>query len=281
MSAAPQTTHAPVTLAAVQMVSAAQVSVNLASAARLIAQAADAGASLVALPEYFCLLGLKETDKLAAREQFGVGPIQDFLAQSAARHRIWLVGGTMPLDCGRDDKIFNTTLVFAPDGSLAARYDKIHLFGFRKTHTDGRVEQYDESRTIAHGSNAPVSFVTPFARVGLSVCYDLRFPELYRAHAGCELLLVPSAFTATTGEAHWEALLKARAIENLAYVLAPAQGGTHENGRRTHGHSMLVDPWGAIVNQQASEEGVVLGVFEPSRVTACRASLPALEHRTL
>jgi nitrilase len=187
----------------------------------------------------------------------------------------------MPIDCGSAQKILNTCLVYDPAGRMAARYDKIHLFGFRREHEDGRVEQFDEARTIVHGTNAPVAFDTPFGRIGLSVCYDLRFPELYRTLGECDLLLVPSAFTATTGRAHWEPLLRARAIENLAYVLAPAQGGLHVNGRSTHGHTLLIDPWGKIVGELYEGAGVVAGEIELDFVAACRASLPALAHRTL
>ena len=276
-------------VAAIQMVSGASVAANLETAGRLIAEAAEAkadgGAELVALPEYFCLMGMKDTDKVAARERAGHGPIQDFLANAAKRHRIWLVGGTLPIVVaeGVTDRIRNTTFVFAPDGSVAARYDKIHLFGFRK---DG--EHYDEARTIAAGTE-PVAFNATLGdqpiRVGLSICYDLRFPELYRSFSDAgslanadhpDLMIVPSAFTYTTGSAHWEILLRARAIENQCYVLAPAQGGRHENGRRTWGHSMLIDPWGEIVAQRDEGEGVVIGAIDPTRLAEVRENLPAL-----
>ena len=269
-------------IAAIQTVSSHVVADNLAAAGELIARAAGEGAELIALPEYFCIMGLKETDKVDAREAFGRGPIQDFLAATAAKHKVWLIGGTVPLDTGAPEKIWNTSLVFDASGACVARYDKIHLFGFRKTHEDGRVEAFDEARTIRHGSNAPVALDTPFGRVGLSVCYDLRFPELYRALGACDLMLVPSAFTATTGKPHWEPLLRARAIENLCYVLAPAQGGKHSSGRRTHGHTMLIDPWGAIIAEKSDEgAGVVLGEINLDKIAESRASLPALAHRTL
>ncbi|MBL8376784.1 MAG: carbon-nitrogen hydrolase family protein [Burkholderiales bacterium] len=274
----------PARVAAIQMVSTPEVAENLAAAGELIARAAGEGAQLVALPEYFCILGRKETDKVEAREVLGTdsgGPIHDWLAETARRHGVWIVGGTLPVDCGSAARILNTCLVFDAAGKRVARYDKIHLFGFTRVHEDGRVESFDESRSIVHGKNPPVALDTPFGRLGLSVCYDLRFPELYRLLGECDLLLVPSAFTATTGRAHWEALLRARAIENLAYVLAPAQGGLHVNGRRTHGHSMLIDPWGEILACQPEGPGVVAGTIDRAHIAACRASLPALAHRTL
>ena len=268
-------------IAGIQMVSTPVVAENLAAAALLIERAAGDGAKLVALPEYFCILGVKETDKVEARETFGRGPVQDWLAEMSAKHKLWIVGGTLPLDCGREDKILNTCLVHDDSGRRVARYDKIHLFGFRTTHADGRVEQFDEARTIVHGTNAPLTVASPFGALGLSVCYDLRFPELYRALGAADILFVPSAFTATTGRAHWEPLLRARAIENLAYVLAPAQGGRHVNGRRTHGHTMLIDPWGEVKGELAEGAGIVIGEVDLDHVAACRASLPALAHRIL
>jgi len=269
------------TIAGIQMVSTPVVAENLRAAGELLARAAGAGAQLAALPEYFCLLGMKDTDKLAAREAYGRGPIQDFLAEAAARHKMWIIGGTVPIDAGGTEKILNTSLVYDSAGEAVARYDKIHLFGFSKTHADGRVERYDEARTIVHGENPPVALQSPFGRIGLSVCYDLRFPELYRAYAGADLILVPSAFTATTGQAHWEPLLRARAIENLAYVLAPAQGGSHVNGRRTHGHSMIIDPWGVVLDELDQGAGVVMAQIDLDHLAACREALPALAHMTL
>ena len=269
-------------IAGIQMVSTASVDANLDAATRLIAEAAREGAQLIALPEYFCLLGRKDTDKVAVREEVGHGPIQACLSEAAARHRVWLIGGTLPIAVGDGvvDRIRNTTFVYAPDGSVAARYDKIHLFSFTRA-----TEHYDESRTIAAGAD-PVAFTATLGdqpiRVGLSICYDLRFPELYRGFAKNgvpDLIVVPAAFTYTTGSAHWEILLRARAIENQCYVLAPAQGGVHENGRRTWGHTMLIDPWGEIVSQLEEGEGVVTGHIDPTRLAEVRENLPALKHR--
>jgi len=269
-----------VRVAGVQMVSTTDVEENLRAAAALIAQAASGGAQVVALPEYFCLMGQRDTDKVALREADGHGPIQDFLANQARQHRVCLVGGTLPLVAPENDRVLNSLLVYGPAGERVARYDKIHLFRFSR----GK-EDYDEARTIAPGKEvASFKLATEDGarlRVGLSICYDLRFPELYRAMSQPDLIVVPSAFTATTGRVHWEVLLRARAIENLAYVLAPAQGGRHQNGRSTYGHTMLIDPWGAVVAERAHGEGVVFGDIDPQLIADSRASLPALEHRVL
>jgi nitrilase len=267
--------RATVRIAAVQMVSAPEVAPNLQAADRLIAAAAAAGARLVALPEYFCILGRHETDKVKVREADGAGPIQDFLAAAASRNRVWLVGGTIPLVSADEKKVRNACLVFDAEGRRVARYDKIHLFGL-----DLAEQQFDEARTIEPGGQ-PVAFDTPFGRIGLSVCYDVRFPELYRAAGPVDAWLVPSAFTAVTGAAHWEPLLRARAIENQCYVIAPAQGGLHPNGRRTHGHSMIVDPWGVVLARRAEGEGIVLAELDAARIAEVRQSLPALQHRKL
>ncbi len=269
-------------VAAIQMVSAPSVKTNLDSARQLLNQAFDAGAELAVLPEYFCLLGLKDTDKLAIAEQAGHGPLQEFLSQCARDFKLWVVGGTIPLATDVPGKVYNSTLVYNPLGECVARYDKMHLFRF-----DNGVESYDEARVLAPGAE-PVAFDVPSRdghswRVGLSICYDLRFPELYRALVtdGADLLLVPSAFTHTTGQAHWEVLLRARAIENLAYVLAAAQGGLHVNQRRTWGHSMVVDAWGHVMAQQPEGPGVVLADLDKTRLVASRKQLPALQHRKL
>ncbi|WP_250537802.1 MULTISPECIES: carbon-nitrogen hydrolase family protein [unclassified Caballeronia] len=266
---------APFQVAALQMVSTPERDRNLADAGRLIAEAARGGAQLVLLPEYFCYMGFKDTDKLAIRETPGAGPIQQFLSDAAREHRVWIIGGTLPLQSPEPNRVLNTTLVFDPTGKQVARYDKIHLFNFEKGE-----ESFDESRTICPGSEVR-TFEAPFGRVGLSVCYDLRFPELYRKLGDCALMVVPSAFTYTTGNAHWETLLKARAVENQCYVLAAAQGGRHENGRRTWGHSMLIDPWGAIVAVKDEGMGVVAGGIDLQRIAAVRQSLPAYRHRVI
>lgn len=288
-------------LAAIQMVSGASVQGNLDSARALLIEAADAGAELAVLPEYFCLLGHRDTDKLDVQEPFGDGPIQHFLADMARSLGIWIVGGTLPLAGDTDPpaeqaarpggdgaaaaplrRIFNSSLVFAPDGKCVQRYDKIHLFRY-----DNGRERYDESRVLMRGDK-PAMFDLPSRdgqvwKIGQSVCYDLRFPEIYRTYsvAGADVLLVPSAFTHTTGQAHWEVLLRARAIENLAFVAAPAQGGLHENGRRTWGHSMQIDPWGTILSQRAEGAGVDVVELDWHRLRQLRRQLPALEHRVL
>ncbi|GAB6847739.1 carbon-nitrogen hydrolase family protein [Paraburkholderia kururiensis] len=262
-------------VAALQMVSTPERERNLAEAEQLIAEAAAQGAQLVLLPEYFCFMGFKDTDKIAVREPHGDGPIQRFLSDAARRHGVWVIGGTLPLVAPEPERVLNTTLVFDPQGAEVARYDKIHLFSFEKGE-----ESFDEARTIRPG-DAVRTFDAPFGRVGLSVCYDLRFPELYRRMGDCALMVVPSAFTYTTGRAHWETLLRARAVENQCYVLAAAQGGKHENGRRTWGHSMLIDPWGEIVAVRDEGAGAVVGDIDPARIQEVRSSLPAWRHRVL
>lgn len=263
------------TAAALQMVSTPDPVQNREVAQRLVREAAASGAQLVVLPEYWAILGRHEQDKLAHAERPGDGPLQQFMAALARETGIWLLGGTIPLVSDQPGKVLNSLLAYGPDGALAARYDKIHLFGFSRGD-----ESFDESRTIAPGDAVGV-LETPFARVGLSICYDLRFPELYRAMGHCDLVVVPSAFTYTTGSAHWEVLLRARAIENQCYVLAAAQGGRHPNGRRTWGHSMLVDPWGEVDAVLAEGEGVVAGAVERALIDDVRSSLPALGHRKL
>ena len=270
-------------VAAIQMISGPDVAPNLATAGRLIAEAAAAGAQLVALPEYFPLIGATDSDRLAAREPDGNGPIQDFLAEAARRHSLWLIGGSIPLRATDPAKLRNSCLVFDPQGKRAARYDKIHLFGFKNGD-----EAYDEAATIERGDQL-VAFDSPFGRVGLAICYDLRFPELFRALTRLpnelpnpvDLLVLPAAFTETTGRAHWEMLLRARAVENQCYVLAAAQGGQHPNGRMTHGNSMVIDPWGEVLARMDKGEGVVIAELNRQRLVDIRASLPALKHRIL
>ncbi len=265
-------------IAAIQMVSGPDVAVNLASARRWMAEAAARGAQLVALPEYFCLMGLNDSDKLAVAEAPGHGPIQQALADTARELGLWVIGGTLPLRTPDPQRVRNSCLVFAPDGAQAARYDKMHLFCY-----DNGRERYDEGRVLEAGEQ-PVALQAGPLRVGLSVCYDLRFPELYRAlgeAAPLDLISVPAAFTHTTGEAHWELLLRARAVENLAFVIAPAQGGRHQNGRRTWGHSMIVDPWGVVLDCLPEGEGLALAELDLARLAQLRTQLPALSHRRL
>jgi nitrilase len=265
-------------LAAVQMISGPVVAENLVTAGRLIEEAVKGGAQLVALPEYFPLIGASDADRLLAREHDAIaerGPIQEFLAAAAKQYGVWLVGGSLPIMATDRQKMRNSSLVFDPHGQRVARYDKIHLFGF---HNDA--ETYDESLTIEAG-NRTTCFDMPGLRVGLGICYDLRFPEFFRAMGPVDLLVLPAAFTETTGRAHWEILLRARAIENQCYVLASAQGGKHPNGRMTHGNSLLIDPWGEIIVRMDKGEGVVIGELQKQRIVDVRASLPALAHRTM
>ncbi|MYM65657.1 carbon-nitrogen hydrolase family protein [Pseudoduganella sp. FT55W] len=263
------------TVAAVQMISSPSVPDNIATARRLVTQAAQDGAQLVLLPEYWAIMGLNDSDKVKVAEPLGSGPIQDFMSGLARELNIWLIGGTLPLASDDPEKVINTTLVYNPQGEHVGRYDKIHLFGFTKG-----TESYNESKTIVPGTHVG-AFEAPFGKVGMSVCYDLRFPELFRALGPVSLIVVPAAFTYTTGMAHWEILLRARAIENQCYVLAAAQGGTHPNGRRTWGHSMLIDPWGAVKSVLAEGEGVVAGEIDLGYMQGVRDSLPALKHRTM
>ncbi len=262
-------------VAAVQMTSGGDVGANLRQAEGWVDAAAREGAELVLLPENFGLMGLHARDKLAAQEEDGDGVQQAFLARSAQRNRQYVIGGSVPLRSGDPGRVRQSLLVYGPDGARVARYDKIHLFRF----TQGN-EDYDEAKTIEAGS-APASFDARCGRIGLSICYDLRFPELYRRLGDLSLIVVPAAFTAPTGEAHWETLLRARAIENQCYVLASAQDGTHPGGRRTWGHSMLIDPWGAIIASRPEGPGIVVGDVDPARIAEVRSRLPALAHRKL
>jgi len=283
MSLPPASPASIVPIAAVQMISGPDVAANLHEAERLIAAAATQGARLVALPEYFPLIGASDADRLAACEadegHQPRAPIQSFLSQTARRHGIWLVGGSIPLAAHDPSKLRNACLVYDPDGQQRARYDKMHLFGFQRGN-----EQYDERQHIEAGGQIvrlEVDGLGALRRIGLAICYDLRFPELFRALGEVDLLVIPAAFTETTGQAHWTLLLRARAVENQCYVLAAAQGGLHPNGRQTHGNSMLIDPWGDIVARLDKGSGIALGNFDAQRLAEVRASLPALRHRIL
>ena len=265
-------------IAAVQMISGPKVEDNLAEAGRWIAEAARQGAQLVALPEYFPIISELDADRIKAREALDHGPIQLFLAGMARNHKVWIIGGSIPLEASTPDKLRNSCLVYSPDGERMARYDKIHLFGFEQ----GK-EKYNESAFIEAG-DTPVALDTPLGRIALSICYDLRFPELYRAlgkDKALDLIVVPAAFTETTGRAHWEILLRARAIENQCYVMAIGQGGVHPNGRETHGNSMIVDPWGNVLDRRAKGAGLVIAELDHQLIADTRASLPALKHRRL
>lgn len=266
-------------VAAVQMASGPNVTANLYEAERLITKAAEADARLVVLPENFAIMGMQETDKVAVREPEGRGPIQAFLAEQARRHGVWLVGGTIPLEASVPGKVRAACLVYDSSGERVARYDKMHLFDVRITES---AESYTESRTIEPGDGLTV-IDTPFGRLGLAVCYDLRFPELFRGlfARGMEILALPAAFTAITGRAHWEVLVRARAIENFCYVVASAQGGYHFNGRETHGDSMIVEPWGGVLDRLPRGSGVVLGEVNLERVRDIRRNFPVAEHRRL
>ena len=266
-------------ISSIQMVSSPDLQENLSTASRLIAAAAADGAQLAVLPEYFCLMGLKDTDKVRAREPLGNGPIQERLSQIAKDNNLYLVAGTIPLEAKDPNKVLNTTLVFNPTGQVICRYDKIHLFGFQTA-----TERYQESETIEAGNKPGLLKISINGNdwtFGLSICYDLRFPELYRALGQVDCHIIPAAFTHTTGKDHWEVLLRARAIENQCYVLASAQGGIHQNQRRTWGNSMLIDPWGSILTNLPEGKGFISGVLCKDKLNEVRSKLPALAHRKL
>jgi predicted amidohydrolase len=262
-------------VAGIQMASSPSVASNLIEAERLIKMAVKAGAKLIVLPEYFAIMGIHDNDKVKVREDEGDGPIQRFLSKIAKKHKIWLIGGTVPLVSNSVKKVRNSCLVYNDKGKQMARYDKIHLFGL-----DLATEQYHEKKTIEAG-NEVVVVDTPYGKIGLSACYDLRFPELYRAMGEVDMIVVPSAFTETTGKAHWETLVRARAIENLCYVIAPAQGGYHLSGRETHGNSMIVDPWGVVLDHLQRGSGIVIASINTHYQESLRKSLPALKHKTI
>lgn len=265
-------------VAVLQMVSTDNRDENLAVAADLIAQAAGDNAELLLLPENFSFMGQKEHDKVGILENPDSGPVQDFLHRQSKQHGIWLIGGTVPLAASVPDKIRAASLLYNPDGECVARYDKIHLFDVQIE--SGGDDTYNESGTIEAGDGIVVA-ITPVGNIGLSVCYDLRFPELYRSMHGKDvnILAVPSAFTATTGKAHWEVLLRARAIENLCYVLASNQGGEHVNKRRTWGHSMIINPWGEVLAGVESNTGFACADIDLQQLEKLRGSFPALKHR--
>lgn len=270
-------------VAAIQMNSSSAVTPNLEHAEALIGQAAGSGAGLIVLPENFALMPRNENDRYGVAEQPGSGPIHEFLSGQALGHGVWLVGGTIPVHAGDGNKLNASCLIFDADGRQRGRYDKIHLFDVAVSDS----EAYRESDYFSAGSPGPENLVcsgTPAGTVGLTICYDVRFPELYRrlSGLGATVFTVPSAFTATTGQAHWEVLLRARAIENQAYVIAPGQCGTHDSGRTTYGHTMVVDPWGVVLNKLTSEpEGVVIAEIEQSWLSSVRRHFPSLKHRRL
>lgn len=262
-------------VASIQMVAGTDVEGNLAAAARLVRQAAAQGAQLVVLPEYFVLMGQHDQDKVHIAEPAGQGRMQTFCAELARECKVWLAAGTLPLQSSHPDKVRNSLLVFNAQGEQVCRYDKIHLFGFQKG-----AESYNESSSIEAGDAVTV-LDTPFGRIGLAICYDIRFPELFRQMGSIDILIVPAAFTRTTGQKHWEVLLRARAIENQCFVIASGQGGLHQNGRETFGHSMVIDPWGEVLALWEEGEGMALATLNPERLEEVRSNLPALAHRVL
>lgn len=266
-------------VAAIQMASGPNVNANLLEAGRLIGTAVAAGAGMVVLPENFAIMGMNEQEKVKIREQDGVGPVQDFLRRQAKKHDIWVVGGTVPMVADAANKVLAACLVYDNKGERVARYDKVHLFDVS---LEGGKEKYTESETIEHGTELVV-IDSPFGRMGVAVCYDLRFPEMFRrmSDQGMDLLVLPAAFTAITGKAHWEVLVRARAIENLSYVVAAAQGGYHVNGRETHGDSMVVNPWGVVIDRLPRGSGMVIGDIDRGQLASIRRSLPAISHRRL
>lgn len=265
--------------AAIQMASSPSISANLLEAGKLVQEAAKAGAKLIVLPENFALMGGAEFDKIEKREADGRGEIQEFLANTAKKNAVWLVGGTVPLEAKDENKIRAACLVYNDKGERVGRYDKVHLFDVSVPDSE---EEYRESDTIESGNESLV-IDTPFGKIGFAVCYDLRFPEFFRnmAKQGMEILVIPSAFTAETGAAHWELLVRARAVENLCYVIAPNQGGFHLNGRQTYGHSMIVDPWGVVLDCYKTGSGFVLADIDLERLEKVRTAFPVLNHRRL
>jgi len=265
-------------IAAVQMVSTSDVNENLAQAAQLIEEAIKQQAELVVLPENFALMPKQTTDTLAIQEAYGQGPLQKFLAEQARLHGIWLVGGTLPLVSNTPDKVYSACLTFNPAGECVARYHKLHLFDAHLEHG----ESYQESKTYQAGDEL-VTVATPLGSLGIAICYDLRFPELFRAMLAqsIELIALPSAFTEATGRAHWDILVRTRAVENLSYMIAANQGGTHDNGRQTYGNSMIVDPWGKVLDKVEKGIGIVCADLDRVRIAHLRERFPVLQHRRL
>ncbi|MEQ1738332.1 MAG: carbon-nitrogen hydrolase family protein [Methyloglobulus sp.] len=263
--------------AAIQMASGPSVSSNLLEAEKLIAEAVKAGAKLVALPENFAMMGDREIDKIRIKEVDGTGPIQKFLSSTAKKYGIWLIGGTIPIAGDDENKVRAACVIYNELGERVARYDKMHLFDVNVPGTD---EVYRESDSIECGDQMLV-LDSPFGKLGIAVCYDLRFPEYFRKMVaqGMEILVIPSAFTDKTGSAHWEVLLRARAIENLCYVIAPNQGGFHLNGRKTYGHSMIVDPWGVVQDCYKTGAGFVTADIDLDKIGKVRSAFPVLNHR--
>lgn len=266
-------------IAAIQMASGPNVSANLIEASKQITSAVQAGAKLIVLPENFAFMGFKNTDQVNIAEEDGAGPIQDFLSEQAKKNKVWLISGTIPVKSALENKVYAACLVYNEKGERVSRYNKIHLFD---VHLEITSETYNESETVEAG-NEVVVVETPFGKIGIAVCYDLRFPELFRKLVlrGAEIIVLPSAFTAVTGKAHWEVLLRARAIENLCYVVASAQGGYHVNGRETHGDSMVVDPWGTIINRLPHGSGYILADIDTESIHKLRKNFPVLQHRKI
>jgi deaminated glutathione amidase len=266
-------------VAAIQMTSSHIVADNLAAAGDLLRQAKDLGCDIACLPENFSFIGLHDADKLQAAEPDGRGPVQSFLSDTARQLKMWILGGTIVIRGDTESRVANSSLLIDAAGKRVARYDKIHLFDVT---IPGRDEQYRESTHVTPGRE-PVIADTPVGKLGLSVCYDMRFPELYRelVSKGAEWLAMPAAFTVPTGRAHWETLLRARAIENLCYVVAPAQTGTHTSGRETYGDSLIVDYWGQVLSRLAKGTGVITAEIDLAKEAETRARFPALDNRQL
>ena len=271
-------------IAAVQMASGTNISANLIEVSRQISNAVTAGAKLVVLPESFAIMGLQDSDQVKIAEDEGIGPIQKFLSEQAQKNKIWIIAGTVPINLESDNaeyekKIYAACLVYNEKGEKVSRYDKVHLFD---VHLEQTNETYKESETLQAGNKAVV-VETPFGKIGLSICFDLRFPELFRQLVllGAEIIVVPAAFTASTGKAHWEVLLRARAIENLCYVVASAQGGYHVNGRETYGDSMIVDPWGVVLDRLPQGSGYVIADIDIEDINSIRKNFPVLKNRKI